>query len=99
MARTADRIARRVVVHGQVQGVFFRASTRREADHRGVVGWVANRPDGAVEAWLEGPADAVGAVESWMAAGGPPRASVDRCEVETVAPSGLTRFEVRPLPG
>ena len=52
-------IRRRVIVHGRVQGVFFRDSTRRRAESRGVAGWVTNRPDGAVEAVFEGDPDAV----------------------------------------
>ena len=44
----------RVIVHGRVQGVFFRDTIRREAERRGVAGWVRNRRDGAVEAVFEG---------------------------------------------
>jgi acylphosphatase len=43
-------VARRVVVSGHVQGVFFRDQTRREAARRGVAGWVRNCNDGTVEA-------------------------------------------------
>ena len=46
----SERVRRRVVVRGYVQGVFFRDSCRREANTRGVAGWVTNRRDGAVEA-------------------------------------------------
>jgi len=52
-------IRRRVVVHGLVQGVFFRDTCRRLAEQYGVAGWVRNLPDGRVEAVFEGPADAV----------------------------------------
>ena len=61
----------------------------------GVSGWVANRPDGAVEAWLEGPPDAVETVEAWIHAGGPPAADVEDVEVDQVEPEGHERFEVR----
>ena len=47
-------IRRRVVVHGRVQGVWFRESARRLAERHAVTGWVRNRSDGAVEAVLEG---------------------------------------------
>lgn len=87
-------VARRLVVTGRVQGVFFRASTRDRARDAGVAGWVRNRPDGAVEAHLEGPTDAVQAVESWMHAG-PQRARVADVDAETIAPAGLTSFDVR----
>src|SRR5918992_567451 len=46
-AAVSDFVRRRVVVHGHVQGVFFRDTTRREASRRGVAGWVTNRPGGA----------------------------------------------------
>jgi acylphosphatase len=87
-------IRRRVIAHGRVQGVFFRDTTRREAATRGVSGWVANRPDGSVEAIFEGEE---GAVESMvrLARGGPGRADVDRLEVFEEEPEGLTGFSVR----
>ena len=50
-----ERVRRRVVVHGRVQGVGFRYSARRVAVGAGVDGWVRNRGDGTVEAVLEGP--------------------------------------------
>jgi acylphosphatase len=90
-----DRVARHLVVHGRVQGVFFRSSTRHTAARHGVYGWVANRPDGAVEARLEGRPDDVEAVEAWIHAGGPPAAHVEHVEVDVVDPEGLTGFVVR----
>jgi acylphosphatase len=88
-------VARRVTVHGRVQGVFFRASTRQVAREQGVAGWVANRADGAVVAWLEGPADAVETVEAWIVTGGPPSAEVTDVDATSVTPEGHDRFEVR----
>ena len=85
---------KRVVVHGRVQGVFFRDSTRRRAQAAGVAGWVANRPDGTVEAVLEGDADAVEALVRWLH-DGPRGADVERVEVEDGEPEGLTGFDVR----
>lgn len=90
-----ETVARRVVVHGQVQGVYFRAATRQQARRHGVLGWVANRPDGTVEAWLEGDPDAVESVEAWIHAGGPPSAEVTDVEVEVVEPTGARGFEVQ----
>jgi len=90
----SDRIAREVVVHGRVQGVFFRDSCRRAAEAAGVAGWVTNAPDGTVRAWFEGPAEGVDRLVSW-AHDGPPRASVDRVDVHEVDPAGLDAFEVR----
>ncbi|GAA1126513.1 acylphosphatase [Kribbella jejuensis] len=86
-------IARRVVVHGQVQGVFFRASCRRAAQEAGVAGWVRNRPDGTVEALFEGPHDGVRQMVEW-AHHGPPHACVDRVDVTDEPPTGTSGFAV-----
>ena len=90
----SERVRRRVVVHGNVQGVFFRDTTRREAARRGVAGWVTNRPDGAVEAVFEGPSDAVAAMVDFCEAG-PRGADVDRVETSDEEPEGLSGFDVR----
>lgn len=79
---------------GHVQGVFFRDSTRAEAERRGVAGWVRNLADGSVEAELEGPAEAVGAVVEWLARG-PEHARVEDVQVTTRPELGGTGFAVR----
>lgn len=89
-----DRIRRRVVVSGRVQGVFFRDATRERATACGVDGWIVNRSDGAVEAVLEGPQDAVERVLAFCHTG-PPAARVDRVDVEEQEPEGLRGFTVR----
>ena len=71
-------------VEGSVQGVFYRATTRKTALGLGLTGWVANRPDGSVEAFLQGPSAAVEAAVAWCREG-PRGARVDRVEVEPVA--------------
>jgi acylphosphatase len=86
-------ICRRVVVHGLVQGVFFRDSCRREAQRAGVAGWVRNRPDGTVEALFEGPEDAVRRMLDWVRHG-PPYAQVERVEVTDEQPNGHAGFQV-----
>lgn len=75
-----DVIRRRVVVRGDVQGVFFRDSTRKEAESLRVAGSVTNRSDGAVEAVFEGPREAVDAMVEFCRSG-PSRASVEDVEV------------------
>ena len=89
-----ERVAKRVVVHGDVQGVFFRDSTQREAESKGVAGWVTNRSDGAVEAVFEGDADAVQVMVDFVRSG-PSQADVDDVEVFAQEPDGLSGFEVR----
>ena len=85
---------RRVVVHGYVQGVFFRDTTRRLAERHGVAGWVRNNPDGTVEAAFEGPEDAVERLTAFMREG-PRGARVDRVESFDERPEGLVGFRVR----
>lgn len=87
-------IRRRVVVHGQVQGVFFRDSTRRLAHQHGVAGWVWNRWDGTVEAVFEGEPNPVERLVRFMHEG-PRGAQVERVEVSEEEPEGLRGFEVR----
>jgi acylphosphatase len=90
----SEVVRRRVVVHGYVQGVFFRDTTRREASRRGVAGWVSNRPDGAVEAVFEGSPEAVTAMVGFCESG-PRGADVDRVETTEEEPERLSGFEVR----
>lgn len=90
-----ERTARLVTVHGDVQGVFFRDSTRREAVRHGVTGWVRNTPEGTVEAWLEAGSDSVEAVVAWMRQGGPERAWVRDVSVDERAPEGHETFQIR----
>jgi acylphosphatase len=87
-------IRRRVVVHGRVQGVFFRDSARERARAHGVAGWVANRSDGTLEAVLEGERDAVERVMRFLETG-PPQAQVERVEISDEEPEGLNGFSVR----
>jgi acylphosphatase len=67
------------MVHGKVQGVFFRASTRERALDLGLSGSATNLPDGSVEVVAEGEAMAVDALEAWLRHG-PPMARVERVE-------------------
>lgn len=87
-------IRRRIVVRGRVQGVGFRVFVATRARARGVAGWVHNRPDGTVEAVLEGERDAV---ESVVAAceDGPRGAGVSIMDVSDEEPESLRGFEIR----
>lgn len=85
---------RRVVVHGLVQGVYFRDTTRRRAVSAGVAGWVRNRPDGTVEAVFEGEPAAVEQLVAFCREG-PRSARVDRVEIESEPPEGLAGFAIR----
>jgi acylphosphatase len=89
----SDTVRRRVVVHGFVQGVFFRDTVRRRALTLGVAGWVRNNRDGTVEAVFEGDA---AAAESLVALShkGPRGADVERVDVFEEEPEGLTGFVI-----
>jgi acylphosphatase len=89
-----EQVRRRIVVHGQVQGVFFRDGSQREAQRRGLTGWVRNRDDGAVEAAVQGEPAAVDGFVRW-AEEGPPAAEVTSVEVSDEAVADESVFEVR----
>ena len=88
----SESVRRRVVVHGYVQGVFFR--DRREARRRGVAGWVSNRADGAVEAVFEGAPEAVEEMVRFCERG-PRGADVARVETSEERVEGLSGFVIR----
>ena len=87
-------IRKRVVVHGLVQGVFFRDSVRRQAVGAGVRGWVRNNRDGTVEAVFEGDADAVERLVT-LCHEGPRGARVDRVDVFEEQAEGVAGFAIR----
>jgi acylphosphatase len=81
-----------LMIHGHVQGVYFRQSMSREAQHLAVSGWVRNRIEGAVEAVVHGEPAAVDAIVRW-AHRGPELARVDR--VDTYPTDGeYSNFEI-----
>jgi acylphosphatase len=86
-------IRRRVVIHGFVQGVFFRDTVRRHALAADVAGWVRNNYDGTVEAAFEGDLEGVEALVT-LCHKGPRGARVDRVEVVEEAPEGIDGFAV-----
>ena len=84
-----------VRVSGQVQGVFFRDSTRQKAEELGLAGWVKNLPDGQVEAVFEGPSQVVREMVRWCEEG-PQHASVENVDTDFESAGGdLEGFEVR----
>jgi len=83
-----------VIVHGKVQGVWFRAHTKGTADRMGVAGWVRNLPDGSVEAVFEGEDGRVEEMIEWCHHG-PPLANVTRVDVRYEKPRGERDFIIR----
>ncbi|MEJ7630371.1 MAG: acylphosphatase [Nocardioidaceae bacterium] len=90
---TSDVIAREVVVHGIVQGVFFRSSCQQKAQRADVSGWARNESDGTVRAHFEGPRLEVESMVAWCQRG-PRHAMVDRVDVTEREPSGLRGFDL-----
>jgi acylphosphatase len=90
---TGATVSRRVVVHGFVQGVFFRDSVRRRALASNVAGWVRNNRDGTVEAVFEGDRSAVERLVDFCRQG-PRGARVDRVDVTEEPTERLHGFEV-----
>jgi acylphosphatase len=83
-----------VIVEGRVQGVFFRAYTKDEAVRLGLLGWVRNRPDGTVEALVEGEKNAVAKMVQWFHQGSP-HSYVEKVQVTEEAPVGDSKtFEI-----
>lgn len=82
-----------MIIHGHVQGVFFRDTMRRRAEARGVTGWVSNRGDGTVEAALEGRRADIEALLGFCKQG-PSGADVERVDVRDEEPEGLTSFMI-----
>jgi acylphosphatase len=75
-----ERLRAHVIVHGLVQGVWFRASMRDEALRLGVSGWVRNLPDGSVEAVFEGGKKKVEEIVGWCHRG-PSGAEVSKVDI------------------
>jgi acylphosphatase len=78
------------LVQGRVQGVWFRASCRDQAQRLGLRGRAVNRADGSVEVWAYGPPEALQALRSWLQQG-PPQAEVTALRCEAVAEDPTSR--------
>lgn len=83
-----------ITIYGIVQGVWFRATTREQAQRLGVIGWVRNTPDGAVEALMQGDDGPVDALLAWCSQG-PPGARVEKITAVEVEPDeGIQGFRI-----
>jgi acylphosphatase len=90
-----DPMQRHYIVHGRVQGVFFRDSTRQKARRLGLRGWVRNCWDGTVEIMAAGMESALDSLERWVRDGGPPAAHVERVDRADVPEEDFGDFQVR----
>jgi acylphosphatase len=92
-----DLVRKRLVVAGEVQGVFYRDTCRRRALAAGVAGWVRNLPDQRVEVVFEGEPEPVRRLVAW-AQEGPREAVVAHVDVRDEPPEGLSGFTIRTTP-
>ena len=84
-----------LIIEGKVQGVFFRASAKEQADRLNLAGWVRNLPEGSVEVQVEGTQDNLDDFLDWCRKG-PPNAAVKNIELKYLHPSGdLDSFDIK----
>jgi acylphosphatase len=91
-----DRVSRRFRITGRVQGVYFRQSTRVQAERLALFGHARNLPDGSVEVLAHGGAEAVAELHRWLHRG-PTSARVDgvlEVELEPDAGPPPAKFQV-----
>ena len=86
-------LAVHIIVHGQVQGVFFRASAKAQALELGLTGWIRNLSNGTVEVHAEGDQDALDHFIEWCRKG-PPSAKVSKCDLDWVTPQAMSNFKI-----
>jgi len=86
------RVCFRCLVAGRVQGVFFRAATREQAQRLGLTGYARNLEDGRVEVLACGEPDSVGQLREWLYTG-PPAAEVTGIACEPIAFQHLNGFD------
>jgi acylphosphatase len=82
-----------IIVSGKVQGVFFRQSTKEQADRLGLRGWVRNNADGSVEIAVFGGQEAIASFIGWCRQG-PPGAAVSDVQVESLANQTYEGFTI-----
>jgi acylphosphatase len=84
-----------VIVHGRVQGIFFRSNTQKQASKLGLKGWVRNNPDRTVEVVAEGNKDDLKKLLAWCSKG-PLMAGVENVEAKWEKPTGeFEHFSIR----
>ncbi|OGT36533.1 MAG: acylphosphatase [Gammaproteobacteria bacterium RIFCSPHIGHO2_12_FULL_38_14] len=88
-----DQICIHCIISGKVQGVWFRASTKAQADALGLTGWVRNLSDGRVEVMACGDPKLVDALKAWFKIG-PRLARVDECISNDVPVQTFIGFQV-----
>ena len=86
-------VALHIIIHGEVHGVSFRASTQTKALELSLTGWVRNLSNGTVEMHAEGSRDSLNQLIKWCQTG-PPSANVSRCDLNWITPQRMVKFRV-----
>lgn len=86
-------LAVHIIVHGRVQGVFYRSSAQARALEFGLTGWVRNLLNGTVEIHAEGDQDTLDQFIEWCQQG-PSSAKVIRCDLAWIAPQAMSNFKI-----
>ena len=82
-----------IIVHGQVQGVFYRVSAQTRATELELTGWVRNVSNGTVEVHAEGDQETLDRFIEWCQQG-PPSAKVSRIDLEWITPQAMSNFKI-----
>ncbi len=90
----SETAAVHMVVHGRVQGVFYRAKTQKMAEDLELAGWVKNCSDGSVEIHAEGSKKKLEELVAWCRRG-PAMASVSNIDLNWTEAEGLRSFDIR----
>ena len=94
MEATKNINSRRFIVSGKVQGVFFRASAKKEADRLGLKGYAKNLQSGQVEVLAQGDVDSVEELRVWLGRGSDYSEVESVVEVDSVKNKTLIKFEI-----
>ncbi len=88
-------MAKKIIVHGKVQGVFFRDYTRKKATELNLKGYVGNMPDGTVKVIVEDD-ERIDELIQWLKLKGSPSSRVDKVDIEDIkSEETFTGFEIR----
>ena len=82
-----------IIIHGQVQGVFFRASAQARASELSLTGWVRNLSNGTVEVHAEGKRESLNLFIEWCRKG-PSTSQVSKCDLDWINPQALRNFKI-----
>ncbi len=85
--------ATHIIVHGRVQGVWFRAGTKEKADELGLLGWVKNRPEGTVEIHAQGEKTQLEKFIAWCRKG-TPAANVTSLDIDGAVAQEFKSFDI-----